>query len=79
MRIGTAKARGDVFNLDGKDEMPGPGDYQSPEPRPKNVAVIQGKREEKLNSGPGPGQYNQDDSIVKKSSASIRMTTTKRS
>ena len=59
--------------------MPGPGDYRSPEPRPKNVAVIMGKREEKLSTNPGPGQYNQDDSIVKKSSASIRMTSTKRS
>ena len=32
-----------------------------------------------MNTLPGPGQYNQDDSIVKKSSASIRMTSQKRS
>lgn len=40
VRIGTGKARGDVFGLEGKNEMPGPGDYQSPEPRAKNVAII---------------------------------------
>lgn len=74
VRIGTGKARGDVFGLEGKNEMPGPGDYQSPDPRPKNVATMQGKHEEKMNTLPGPGQYNQDDSVIKKSSASIRMT-----
>ena len=54
MRIGTGKARDDVFNLKEKSEMPGPGEYLSPEPRSKGV-IISGKQEEKIKSGPGPG------------------------
>ena len=58
MRIGTSKAREDPFNLKEKEEQPGPGDYQSPEPRPKG-AVISGKNELKPSTNvPGPGAYN---------------------
>lgn len=35
VRIGTSKARDDVFGLKEKGDMPGPGDYLSPEPKMK--------------------------------------------
>ena len=59
VRIGSANARGDVFNLKQKEELPGPGEYQSPEPKAKNSAIMGAKYELKPSTNvPGPGQYN---------------------
>lgn len=58
MRIGTGKARDDVFGLKEKEEMPGPGDYASPEPKMKQAAFISGKAGSKAKEGPGPGAYS---------------------
>ena len=59
VRIGSSKARDDIFNLKEKEDQPGPGNYASPDPKPKQCAVIGGRTALKPSTNvPGPGQYS---------------------
>jgi len=56
VRIGTQKVRNDLFGVDQAATLPGPGAYASPEHKAKGF-IIGEKREQRIASTPGPGNY----------------------
>lgn len=77
VRIGTQKARNDLFGTDHAASQPGPGSYQSPEKKSKGF-VIGAKQEQKIEDTPGPGNYNISNEMTQVRETNVNFSQAKR-
>ena len=79
MRIGTAP-RQDIFidEVKNSQSLPGPGGYEEKSTLKSGNITIGIRREEKLSSVPGPGEYNPEDEKIKLSAGKVKFGTSER-
>mmetsp|Transcript_14602 Transcript_14602/g.19762 ORF Transcript_14602/g.19762 Transcript_14602/m.19762 type:complete len:209 (-) Transcript_14602:264-890(-) len=77
VKIGTQKARIDLFSVEQAANQPGPGQYESPEKQA--IAFTMGqKREARIENTPGVGSYNANSELTVSKEASVKISQAKR-